>query len=123
MFAKDVHSGHGLAMNPKGVLWIHSDEKWFHALVPRRNAKTCEELGISKESYSVHHKSHIGKVMGHATVGYHYKGTPEDGGDGYMIGLHRCNHVSITITKPIVITYHYRHCTTNTVDARGGKSR
>ena len=123
VFAKDVHSGHGLPINPKGVLWVHSDEKWFHALVPRRNAKACEELGISKESYSVHHKSHIGKVMGHATVGYHFKGTPDDGGDGYMIGLHRYNHVSITITKPIVITYHYRHCTTNTVDARGGKSR
>jgi len=123
VFAKDVHSGYGLPINPKGVLWVHSDEKWFHALVPRRNAKACEELGISKGSYSVHHKSHIGKVMGHATVGYHFKGTPDDGGDGYMIGLHRCNHVSITITKPIVITYHYRHCTTNTVDARGGKSR
>ena len=27
VFAKDVHSGHGLAINPKGVLWIHSDEK------------------------------------------------------------------------------------------------
>ncbi len=39
---------------PRGkILWIHSDEKWFHALVPRNNAKACAELGLPMKSYSV----------------------------------------------------------------------
>jgi hypothetical protein len=46
---------------PRGtkMLWIHSDEKWFKALVPRTNAKDCAELGIERDSFSVHHKCHI----------------------------------------------------------------
>jgi hypothetical protein len=30
----------------------------------------CPELGVEKKSFSAHQKSHINKVMGHATVGY-----------------------------------------------------
>ena len=72
------------------VLWVVSDEKWWHALVSRPNAKACAELGVTKRSFSVHHKSHIGKVMGHATVGYLFQDNPENGGEGFSIGLHRC---------------------------------
>ncbi len=25
------------------ILWIHCDEKWFHGIVPRTNAKACPE--------------------------------------------------------------------------------
>ena len=44
------------------ILWVHSDEKWMKALVPRSNAKSCEELGVVRDSYSVHHKCHIDQV-------------------------------------------------------------
>ncbi len=72
------------------ILWIMCDEKWFHALVPRSNAKACETLGLKKSSYSAHHKSHIGKVMIHCTVGYLFKDNPELGGQGFLIGVNRC---------------------------------
>ena len=88
-FAKHVHNKWGLDPARK-VLWIMSDEKWFHAMVPRSNAKACEELGIKVKSYSAHHKRHITKVMAHCTVGYCFTGNVEDGGCGYLIGLHRC---------------------------------
>jgi hypothetical protein len=66
------------------------DEKWCHALVPRTNAKACEILGLKKSSYSAHHKSHIGKVMVHCTVGYLFNDNPELGGQGFLIGVNRC---------------------------------
>jgi hypothetical protein len=65
------------------------DEKWFHSLVPRSNAKACEELGIMKQSYSAHHKKHIAKVMVHCTVnqdgdagGVNRDGRVHEAGDG-----------------------------------------
>ncbi len=63
--------------------------------MPRCNAKTCEELGLHREAYSVHHKKHIAKVMGHATVGYLFEGEVENGGDGFLIGLHRTQSIKI----------------------------
>ena len=89
LFSKHVHNKWGLAPDKK-VLWIMSDEKWFHAMVPRSNAKACEELGLPRQSYSAHHKRHITKVMAHCTVGYCFNGHAEDGGAGFLIGLHRC---------------------------------
>jgi hypothetical protein len=32
----------------------------------------------------------VAKVMAHATVGFCFTGTPEFGGEGVLIGLHRC---------------------------------
>jgi hypothetical protein len=64
-------------------------------LVPRCNAKTCEELGLHREAYSAHHKKHIAKVMGHATVGYLFDEHVEKGGDGFLIGLHRTQSIKI----------------------------
>ncbi len=72
------------------ILWLHCDEKWFHALVPRNNAKAYEALGIKRQTYSAHHKSHIGKVMAHCTVGYLFDSDVEEGGQGFLIGAHRC---------------------------------
>ncbi len=77
-----------------------SDEKWWFGLIARTFAKMCPELGIEKKSF---HESHIHKVgpypsnslchctcskalpshkqmMGHATVGYLFYDTPENGG-------------------------------------------
>ena len=94
-FAKHVRSRWGLP--PGKFLWIHSDEKWFHALVPRHNAKACAELGLKRQSYSVHHKSHIKKVMAHCTVGYLFDTNVEDGGQGFLIGLHRCANFKVPL--------------------------
>jgi hypothetical protein len=63
--------------------------------VPRCNAKTCEELGLHRKAYSAHHKEHIAKVMGHATVGYLFDGQVENGGEGFLIGLHRTQSIKI----------------------------
>jgi hypothetical protein len=51
-----VHNKWGLGAEVKKVLWVMCDEKWFHGLAPRSNAKACEELDIMKQSYSAHHK-------------------------------------------------------------------
>jgi hypothetical protein len=82
-------------MSGRKILWLQSDEKWWHGLVPRCNAKTCEELGLYRDTYSAHHKKHIAKVMGHATVGYLFDGEVENGGDGFLIGLHRTQSIKI----------------------------
>ena len=96
-FSKHVHNRWGLPVTTTKILWIHSDEKWFHALVPRNNAKACTELGLARSSYSAHHKSHIGKVMAHCTVGYCFDMNVEDGGDGFLIGLHRCANFKVPL--------------------------
>jgi hypothetical protein len=89
LFSQHVHNLWGL---PKStglkILWVMCDETWFHALVPRTNAKACEELGLHKSTYSAHHKSHISKVMMHCTMGYLFADDPELRGQGYLIG---CN--------------------------------
>jgi hypothetical protein len=76
-----------------------SDEKWFYGLVARTFAKSCESLGIKKQSFSCQHKSHITKVMGHGTVGYCFDSDPELGGTGYLIGLHRCQSYKVMQRK------------------------
>ena len=88
-FSKHVHNRWGLPENLK-VLWTMSDEKWWFGLVSRTFAKMCPALGIEKEVFSVHHKKHISKVMAHATVGYCFTGSPENGGEGCLIKLQRC---------------------------------
>ena len=88
-FCKHVHNRWGLAENAK-YLWTISDEKWWFGLVARTFAKMCPALGIEKEVFSVHHKKHISKVMAHATVGYFFSGDPENGGDGVLIQMQRC---------------------------------
>jgi hypothetical protein len=100
-FSAHVHNRWGLDPSIKKVLWVMCDEKWFHGLVPRANAKACEELGILKQTYSAHHKKHIAKSnppLYHAyctsnnllSIIHPHVGNPEDGGDGYLIGAHRC---------------------------------
>jgi hypothetical protein len=72
------------------VLRTMSDEKWWFGLVSRTFAKMCPALGIEKEVFSVHHKKHIAKIMAHATVGYCFTGDPENGGNGVLIQMQRC---------------------------------
>lgn len=90
VFSKNVLNHWGLPPSTK-VLWVMSDEKWFHGLVPRSLHKACPEIGVHKTFHSAHHKNHITKVMGHATVGFAFEGgCPENGGEGLLIALHRC---------------------------------
>jgi hypothetical protein len=55
----------------------------------------CPALGIAKEVFAVHHKKHISKIMAHATVGYLFTGNPEDGGEGILSGLNRCQAIKV----------------------------
>jgi hypothetical protein len=89
-----VHNRWGIPAHTK-ILWCMSDEKWWFGLVARTFAKMCPELGIDKKAFSAHHKSHINKVMGHATVAYLFHDNPENGGKGFLIGLHRCQNYKV----------------------------
>jgi hypothetical protein len=88
-FSKHVHNRWGLPDTCK-ILWTMSDEKWWFGLVSRTFAKMCPALGIDKEVFAVHHKKHISKIMAHATVGYCFTGNQENGGDGILLNLQRC---------------------------------
>ena len=46
------------------ILYSQMDEKWFFAVVTRRNNKNIASLGVAPALQHVHHKSHIHKVMG-----------------------------------------------------------
>jgi hypothetical protein len=76
------------------------------ALVPRSNAKECTELGIERDSYSVHHKCHIEQVMVHATTGFAFHGTPENGGEGIKISLDRCCCARVALKDQRASTRH-----------------
>jgi hypothetical protein len=113
-FSKHVRNRWGLPGGTK-ILWTMSDEKWWWGLVARTFAKLCPELGADKSSFIVHHKEHITKVMGHATVGYLFTDDVEAGGEGYYIGLHRCESFRVCLKK----TYETeRDPTTNAVHHR-----
>jgi len=49
---------------------VHMDEKWFYAIVTRRNNKYIPFMGIEPVNHSCHHKSHIYKVMGICSTGF-----------------------------------------------------
>ena len=102
-FSRHVMGRWGLGHNRK-ILWIHCDEKWFHGIVPRPNAKACPELGIPKSSHSAHHKKHIAKVMAHCCVGYLFDGDVEAGGDGFLISCDRCASFKMPLRNSYVLT-------------------
>jgi hypothetical protein len=45
------------------IILVQMDEKWFYALVVRRNNKSIPFLGVEPVNHPVRHKSHIGKVL------------------------------------------------------------
>jgi hypothetical protein len=93
VFAKLILNNWNL---PRGrYLWMHFDEKWFWGLVLRAYAKACEMLGLDKQDFYAHHKSHIDKVMAVAIVGYAFDTNVENGGHGLKIGLFRCQGARI----------------------------
>ncbi len=90
IFPNRVHARWGLPADKKKILCTMSDEKWWHGMVTRTFAKMCPELGVERSSFAVHHKSHIRKVMGHATVGICFTDSPELGCTGFVYSLNRC---------------------------------
>jgi hypothetical protein len=79
-----------------------SDEKWWFGLVARTFAKMCSELGVDKKAFPA--QSHINKVMEHATVAYLFNDNPEEGGKGFLIGLHRCQNFKVVARTTNVTT-------------------
>jgi hypothetical protein len=45
------------------VLLCHMDEKWFYAIVIRKNNKSIPALGVEPVQHNIQHKSHIYKEM------------------------------------------------------------
>jgi len=72
------------------VLLVHNDEKWFFALVQRRHLTHVPLLGCVPKAHGIHHKSHIGKILGISTVGYlSYFNDVVQGGEGIKIDMER----------------------------------
>ena len=66
----------------KKVLLINYDEKWFYGMVPRSQAKKCDNLPIYRKHLQAYHKCYINKVMIIAVTGYAFRGSMENGGGG-----------------------------------------
>ena len=92
-FAKLVRANWNLPVGR--TLWVHYNKKWFYGFVARTCAKMCEQLGLEKQAHYLYHKNHIDKVMCMAVTGFAFEGTPENGGVGVKIGLHRCEAARI----------------------------
>jgi hypothetical protein len=69
-------------------LWIHLDEKWMYGMV-LQHAKVCEALGLRRVHRYAQHKNHITKVMVAALVAFAFEDSPENGGVGLRLGIHR----------------------------------
>ena len=91
-FAKRVRSNWGLG--PGKYLWIHFDEKWMLGMLLRKT-KVCEALGLDPVKYYAKHRNHITKLMVLALVGFAFEDTPENGGTGVLLGIHRVQAAKI----------------------------
>jgi hypothetical protein len=85
-FSKHFRSNWGLG--PGKYLLVHYNEKWFWGMVCRRDAKACEELGISPVTFAAYHKSHISKVMATAVVGFAFEDSIDNGGEAINLGFY-----------------------------------
>jgi hypothetical protein len=50
------------------VIIVHLDEKWFFGLVVRKKNKSVPFLGVEPVSHSIHHRSHINKVVSLSSI-------------------------------------------------------
>jgi hypothetical protein len=101
IFSQRVQNRWGLPPHST-ILWCMSDEKWWFGLIARTFAKMCPELGVEKNlspptisptsirsipplvsnrviTHVVNALPTQTQVMGHATVGYLFYDTPENG--------------------------------------------
>lgn len=89
-------------LNPKPgqkFLFVHYDEKWFYGLVLRARAKKCPQIGVPERPRTAKNAHHINKVMAVAVVGYCFTDDMQNGGDGIMLGLYRCQKSRIAGRK------------------------
>ena len=54
----------------KQKMLVHMDEKWFWAVVKRRQNKQIVSLRIQPTAHKIHHTSHMHKVLGIVTSGF-----------------------------------------------------
>lgn len=74
----------------KRVFPVHMDEKWFFAVVARKNNKCVPFLGVAPVQHAVQHKSHICKVMALASSGnFPFWNDMERGGAAKKVSLVR----------------------------------
>lgn len=57
-------------MDKVQILFVYIDEKWFYAIVVRKNNRCVPHLGIVPMQCDVHHKSHVDKVMEICSTGF-----------------------------------------------------
>ena len=66
---------------------FHNDEKWFFSLVIRQFNKCVPFFGCYPVNHSVHHKSHIGKVLALVTTAFApFNNDFQQGGRAFKVG-------------------------------------
>lgn len=80
------------------VVLVHLDEKWFFAIVVRKNNKLVPWLGVEPVQHEIHHKSHIYKEMIAASTAFAPFGNDmERGGVAYKISFERIGRLVAAI--------------------------
>lgn len=80
------------------VVLVHLDEKWFFAIVVRKNNKLVPYLGVEPIHHEIHHKSHIYKEMIAASTAFLPFGNDmESGGIAYKISFERIGRLVAAI--------------------------
>lgn len=93
------------------VVLVHIDEKWFYAIVIRRNNKYVPHLGIEPVKHDVHHKSHIYKVMGIANTAFApHNNDMTKGGCAEKVSLTRVSHM-VKAKKDTYLRVYHDDCT------------
>ena len=83
-------------MNGAQILLTHMDEKWFYGIVVRKHNKVVPCFGCYPRSMSVHHKSHINKIMAIAVTGFApINNNVKAGGFGYKVCLNRAGKMMV----------------------------
>jgi hypothetical protein len=80
------------------VVLVHLDEKWFFAIVVRKNNKLVPWLGVEPVHHEIHHKSHIYKEMIAASTAFApFDNDMERGGVAYKISFERIGRLVAAI--------------------------
>jgi hypothetical protein len=89
------------------IVLVHMDEKWFYAIVVRKNNKCIPFLGIDPHSVSVHTRTHIDKCMAIASTAF----VPHDnditkGGTAEKLSLTRVGYMKKAAKDSYRRVYH-----------------
>ncbi len=115
-----------VSFNQVQMLLVHMDEKWFWAIVVRRNLKCIPFLEVEPVQHGVHHKSHLDKIMGIASTAYAPNGNDfSKGGTSFLVNLVRVGRMMAAArdTYKRVYrddgTYHYPRIAENRLRIKG----